>query len=124
MKLRVLVVEDDAMVRDVLTTLLGFDGLEVVTASDGSIGLELATTIDPDVLVLDVGLPGMDGLELCRSVRESGSEIRIVMVSGRDGEGAELDGVAAGANIYLRKPFSPLELLDAIGIEEKGSGSQ
>jgi DNA-binding response OmpR family regulator len=121
MKLKVLVVEDDAMVRDVLTTLLGFDDFEVVEASDGSEGLRLAESTQPDIVLLDVELPVIDGLEVCRSLRKRAPETRIVMVTGRASVVDELEGIAAGADVYLRKPFSPLELLEALGVGENGS---
>ena len=120
MKLKVLVVEDDATVRDVLTTLLGFDGFEVEAAPDGLTGLQLAEAMKPDIVLLDVGLPGIDGLEVCRMVRKRAPATRVVMVTGRGTAEDELDGVAAGADAYLRKPFSPLELLEALGVEENG----
>jgi DNA-binding response OmpR family regulator len=120
-KLRVLVVEDDATVRDALTTLLGFDGFAVAAAPDGSTGLQMAESLQPDIVLLDVVLPGIDGLEICRSIRKRSPDTRVVMVTGRGTAEDELDGVAAGANAYLRKPFSPLELLEALGVGENGS---
>lgn len=120
MKLRVLVVEDDPMVRDVLSALLAFEEIDVVTASDGILGIQLAERMEPDVVVLDINLPGADGLHVARTIRKTGSETRIVMLTARDTREDELEGFAAGANMYVRKPFSPLELLDAIGVEEQG----
>ena len=120
-KLKVLVVEDDPTVRDVLTTLLGFDGFDVATAADGSTALQMAETIQPDIVLLDVGLPRIDGLEVCRSLRKRSNEVRVVMVTGRGTAEDELDGVSAGADAYLRKPFSPLELLEALGVGHNGS---
>lgn len=121
MKLKVLVVEDDATVRDVLSTLLGFDGFEVETASDGTEGLEKADAMQPDVVLLDVVMPGMNGLDVCRSLRKSVPSARVVMLTGRGTAEDELDGVSAGADAYLRKPFSSLELLDALGVGKNGS---
>lgn len=121
MKLKVLVVEDDATVRDVLRTLLGFDGYQVDTASDGPEGLEKAEELQPDIVLLDVVLPGMDGLEVCRSLRQRVPGARVVMLTGRGTAEDELDGVSAGADAYLRKPFSSLELLDALGVGKNGS---
>lgn len=121
MKLKVLVVEDDATIRDVLTTLLGFDGFVVESAPDGATGLDLTESMQPDIVLLDVGLPGMDGLEVCRMIRKRAPETRVVMLTGRDSTADELSGVAAGAHSYLRKPFSPLELLDAMGVGKDGS---
>jgi DNA-binding response OmpR family regulator len=120
MKLKVLVVEDDATVRDVLTTLLGFEGFEVRTASDGSTGLELAESMKPDIVLLDVVLPELDGLEVCRLLRKRAPNTRVVMLTGRSSAEDELHGVAAGADAYLRKPFSPLELLETMGVGRDG----
>jgi DNA-binding response OmpR family regulator len=120
MKRKVLVVEDDATVRDVLTTLLGFEDFAIMTASDGPTGLELAESMKPDIVLLDVGLPELDGLEVCRLLRKRSPNTRVVMLTGRSTAEDELHGVAAGADAYLRKPFSPLELLDAMGVGKDG----
>jgi two-component system OmpR family response regulator len=120
MKLKVLVVDDDATVRDVLTTLLGFEGFEVRTASDGPTGLELAESMKPDIVLLDVVLPELDGLEVCRLLRKRAPSTRVVMLTGRSTAEDELHGVAAGADAYLRKPFSPLELLETMGVGKDG----
>ena len=118
--LRVLVIEDDATVRDVLSTLLSFDGFEVRTAADGSIGLDIAERMQPDIVLLDVALPGIDGFEVCRTLRARLPQTRVVMLTGRASSEDELDGVAAGADCYLRKPFSSLDLLDALGVGKSG----
>jgi DNA-binding response OmpR family regulator len=81
----------------------------------------MAESLQPDIVLLDVVLPGIDGLEICRSIRKRSPDTRVVMVTGRGTAEDELDGVAAGANAYLRKPFSPLELLEALGVGENGS---
>jgi DNA-binding response OmpR family regulator len=120
MKLKVLVVDDDPTVRDVLTTLLGFDGFEVASAPDGPTALQLAKTLAPDIVLLDVVMPGIDGLQVCRTLRDGSPSTRIVMLTGRGTAEDELDGVSAGAHAYLRKPFSPLELLEAMGVEQDG----
>jgi two-component system OmpR family response regulator len=120
MKQKVLVIEDDATIRDVLTTLLGFDGFVVKSASDGATGLEMAESLQPHIVLLDIGLPGMDGFEVCRMIRKRAPGTRVVMLTGRDSYADELDGVSAGAHSYLRKPFSPLELLDAMGVGKNG----
>ncbi len=121
MKLKVLVVEDDATVRDVLTTLLGFDGFEVEAVSDGAKAVEVAESMKPDAVLLDVVLPGMSGLEVCRTLRRRMPDVRVVMLTGRGTTEDELDGVAAGAHAYLRKPFSSLDLLEALGVGKNGS---
>ena len=111
---RILVVDDDPTVRQVVATLLSFDGLEVVTASDGRAALEIAEEVEPDVVVLDVGLPNVDGFEVCRRLKEKAPHRRVVMVTGMSAERDEAAGVAAGADAYLRKPFSPIALLDVV----------
>ena len=111
----VLVVDDDPTVRQVMSTLLSFDGLEVVTASDGRAALDIAADMRPDVVILDVGLPAMDGLEVCRRLKQRMPDQRVVMVTGMAADQDEVAGVEAGADAYLRKPFSPIALLDVVG---------
>ena len=115
--LRVLVVDDDPMVRDVLEAMLSFEGCEVLTASDGERSLELAGESAPDVILLDVMMPGMDGLEVCRRLKTSPEAPRIVMVSGKVTLEDQRRGLEAGADAYLTKPFSPLRLLELVGLE-------
>jgi DNA-binding response OmpR family regulator len=112
--LRVLIVEDDPTIRELLSTLLGFEGWDVALANDGLSGLEAAGRVHPDVVLVDVTMPGLSGYELCRQLKTAAAPPRVVMVTGRSTAQDEVEGRAAGADAYLRKPFSPLELLEAV----------
>ncbi len=111
--LRVLVVDDERALADLVGTYLTRDGFEVSKAHDGRAAVDLARQFDPDVMVLDLGLPGMDGVEVCRQVR-SFSDCYIVMLTARTEEIDKLIGLSVGADDYLTKPFSPRELLARI----------
>ena len=122
MRLRVLVVDDDPTVRGVLTTLLGFEGVDVTTAEDGPTAIAAAERLRPDVVLLDVNLPGQDGFAVCRELKLRAAGERIVMVTGRAEHEDELAGFAAGADAFLRKPFSPLELIETVRTSVNGKG--
>lgn len=110
--LRVLVVEDHAPLRAQIVTLLTHAGHEVDEAADGTMGLRLALHSPPDVLVLDLSLPGLDGLKLCATLRERApARIPVLMLTARDALSDKLDGFDAGADDYLVKPFAGEELL-------------
>ena len=111
--LRVLVVDDERALADLVGTYLTRDGFEVSKAHDGRAAVDLARQFDPDVMVLDLGLPVMDGVEVCRQVR-SFSDCYIVMLTARTEEIDKLIGLSVGADDYLTKPFSPRELLARI----------
>jgi CheY-like chemotaxis protein len=115
--LKVLVVDDDPTIRDVLRAMLGFEGCQVVDAPDGESALVMSTAVRPDVVLLDVSMPGMDGLEVCRQLKARPDPPRVVMLTARDLPEDERLGFAAGADAYLRKPFSPLEVLELVGVE-------
>ena len=107
---RVLVVDDEAPLRQLLSTYLARERYEVREAADGLQALELARTFHPDLVVLDLGLPGLDGIEVCRQLRTF-SDCYVVMVTARDDEVDLLVGLSVGADDYLTKPFSPRELV-------------
>jgi two-component system OmpR family response regulator len=107
---RVLVVEDEARMAGLLKRALQEEGHAVDVASDGPEGLWLATENAYEAIVLDVMLPGLDGVRLCRRLRESGSWVPILLLTARDGVGDRVRGLDAGADDYLVKPFSLLEL--------------
>ncbi|MGH2724243.1 MAG: response regulator transcription factor [Actinomycetota bacterium] len=120
MGFKVLVVEDDPTVREVLSTLLGFEGCEVELAEDGESGLEVADRMRPDVVLLDIMMPGLDGFDVCRTLKAEPHPPKVVMVTAKTSEEDEREGQAAGADAYLRKPFSPIELLRVVGIGQDG----
>jgi DNA-binding response OmpR family regulator len=115
-KRKILVVEDHPTVREVLRTLLGMEDYEVAVAPNGEAGLALADILEPDVVILDVSMPGLNGYEVCRAIKSRASDTRIVMVTARTSEEDERVGREAGADAYLRKPFSPLDILEAVGL--------
>jgi two-component system response regulator MprA len=106
----ILVVDDDRGLREVLRRRLTVSGFEVQLAGDGEQALESVMRSVPDALVLDIGLPGMDGLELCRRVRRLGNRVPILLLTGRDAVADRIDGLDAGADDYLVKPFDVGEL--------------
>jgi len=108
--MRVLVVEDEARMAGVLQRALKEEGHAVDVAGDGPQGLWLATENQYAAIVLDVMLPGMDGFELCRRLRESGAWAPVLMLTARDGVTDRVRGLDAGADDYLVKPFSLMEL--------------
>jgi two-component system response regulator MprA len=107
---RALVVEDDDAVREALRRALMLGGYEVRTAADGEQAIELVASSVPDVVVLDVGLPGIDGLEVCRRLRLLGNRVAILILTARDVVSDRIDGLDAGADDYLVKPFDVEEL--------------
>src|SRR5579863_8000255 len=108
--MRVLVVEDEGRMAGLLERALREEGHAVDVASDGPEGLWLATENPYGAIVLDVALPGLDGVQLCRRLREAGSWVPVLMLTARDGVGDRVKGLDAGADDYLVKPFSLLEL--------------
>jgi two-component system, OmpR family, response regulator MprA len=109
---RVLVVDDDRSVRESLRRSLQFNGYEVVTASDGLEALEtIAKQQRFDIIVLDVMMPRLDGLETCRRLRALGEEVPIIVLTARDAVSDRVSGLDAGADDYLPKPFALEELL-------------
>ena len=110
---RVLVVEDDADIADVLRRSLRNEGYEVKTSADGAEALDLATGFVPDLVVLDLGLPGLDGIEVCRRLRTDG-DVPILMLTARSETEDRVAGLDSGADDYLVKPFERKELLARI----------
>ncbi|GLY93822.1 response regulator transcription factor [Actinoplanes sp. NBRC 103695] len=108
--MRVLVVDDDAAVRDSLARTLRFEGHDVDTAGDGQEALDTVRAGEPDVMILDVSMPRLDGLETCRQLREDGILLPVLMVTARDSVGDRVAGLDAGADDYLVKPFAIQEL--------------
>jgi DNA-binding response OmpR family regulator len=108
---RVLVVEDERAIADLLRTYLADGGFEVRTCSDGAGALGEVAAFRPDVVLLDVGLPGLDGVEVMRRLRAEGDRTPVVFVTARDDEVDRVLGQELGADDYVTKPFSPRELL-------------
>ncbi|HTA98110.1 MAG TPA: response regulator transcription factor [Solirubrobacteraceae bacterium] len=101
----ILVVEDDRAVREALRRALTLGGYEVQTAEDGEQAIEMVVQNVPDAVVLDIGLPGIDGLEVCRRLRLLGNRVAILILTAREQISDRIDGLDAGADDYLVKPF-------------------
>ena len=110
---RIMIVEDDPQIRRVLRTALVAQGYEVVDARSGDEALEKVRDERVDLVILDMNMPGMDGLETCRTLRSS-SDISIIMLTVRDAESDKIEALDAGADDYMTKPFSSPELLARI----------
>jgi two-component system, OmpR family, response regulator MprA len=109
-KAAVLVVEDDRSIRRMLERTLAAEGYDVAGVSDGGGALAAIERAAPDLLVLDVGLPGVDGFAVCRRLRDKGLALPILMLTARDAVDDRVAGLDAGADDYLVKPFAPEEL--------------
>ncbi|BBY65903.1 response regulator transcription factor [Mycolicibacterium helvum] len=110
---RALVVDDEVSLADVVAGYLEREHFEVASATDGTEALRIARESDPDVVVLDLSLPGIDGLEVCRQLRTF-SDAYVVMLTARDTEVDTIVGLSVGADDYMTKPFSPRELVARI----------
>lgn len=109
--MHILVVDDDQAVRDSLARSLHYSGYEVTTANDGVDALARLSSLRPDAVIMDVMMPRLDGLETTRSLRASGNDVPILVLTARDAVGDRVDGLDAGADDYMAKPFSFDELL-------------
>src|SRR5258705_7393163 len=112
--MRVLLVEDEPAVRDGVERALGGAGHKADLGREGPAGLDLAMSNQYDAVVLDLGLPGLDGVEVCRRLRASGNQVPVLMLTARAAVRDRVDGLDAGADDYLVKPFALDELLARI----------
>jgi DNA-binding response OmpR family regulator len=106
----VLVVDDEAITRDVVGAMLELDDVEIHTAHDGESALTRAAEISPDLVLLDVTMPGVDGFEVCRRLRANASAPRVVMLTALADDLSRRTAAEAGADAYLVKPFSAADL--------------
>jgi two-component system alkaline phosphatase synthesis response regulator PhoP len=107
----VLIVEDDQSMAVALRDGFAYEGYDVAIAGDGAAGLRLATESSPDLIILDVMLPKMNGLDVCKRIRRNGSKVPIIMLTARGQEIDKVLGLKTGADDYVTKPFSFLELM-------------
>ena len=107
---RILVVDDDRSLRDALRRALTLAGYDVDLAESGQEGLTRIAAAEPDAVVLDVGMPGIDGLDVCRRLRSAGNRVPVLMLTARESVEDRIDGLDAGADDYLAKPFDVGEL--------------
>ncbi|MBN9644709.1 response regulator transcription factor [Corynebacterium mendelii] len=109
--MKILVVDDEQAVRESLRRSLSFNGYDVVLAEDGEQALDLIEKEQPELVILDVMMPKIDGLEVCRTLRSGGDDRPILVLTARDGVSERVAGLDAGADDYLPKPFALEELL-------------
>lgn len=107
----ILIVEDEPNIVDILSFNLMKEGYETIEAYDGTTGLQLAKEQNPDLILLDVMLPGINGFEICKSIRASGSAVPILMLTAREEETDKVLGLELGADDYITKPFAVRELM-------------
>jgi len=110
---KILLIDDEPSIHNVVTAYLKAEGYEFLSAMDGPGGLNAARTFKPDVIILDVMLPGMDGIELLANLRRE-SNVYVIMLTARSEETDKIVGLSVGADDYLTKPFSPRELIARI----------
>ena len=120
----VLLVEDEQNIVDILAFNLSREGYDTMEAYDGATGLQLALEHNPDLILLDLMLPGMNGFEVCRRIRETGSTTPILMLTAREEEADKVMGLELGADDYITKPFSMRELLARVKTNiRRGNGA-
>ena len=106
---RIMIVEDDAAIADAVARLLRIDGFDVAPVGDGPAAMSASRVFNPDLVILDLGLPGRDGLDVARDLR-AGDDVPILVLTARDGTEDKVAGLAAGADDYMVKPFETAEL--------------
>lgn len=121
--MRVLVVDDDEKIRKIVSAYLKSGGYDVEVAKDGIEALDVAKKYKPDVMLLDIMLPRVDGWRVCREIRKD-SEVPIIMLSACDEETDRVKGLDIGADDYVAKPFSPLELMARIKAVLRRTGAE
>ena len=111
MKAHILVVDDDPRITDLLRRVLAYEGYSIAIAASGSEALNRSLERPPDLIVLDIMMPGLDGLEVAQRLREAGDNVPILMLTARDTVADRVKGLETGADDYLVKPFAPEELV-------------
>ena len=121
---KILIVDDEKNIVDILSFNLGREGYDTVEAYDGPTGLKLALEENPDLILLDLMLPGMDGFDVCRQIRQAGHATPILMLTARSDIEDRIQGLNAGADYYLTKPFDSRELLACVNALLRRQGDQ
>jgi two-component system response regulator VicR len=121
---KILIVDDEHTIVDILKYNLEKNGFETVCAFDGPEGLRLAREDDPDLILLDVMLPGMDGFQVCRTLREEGNNVPIIMITAREEETDKVFGLELGADDYITKPFSMREVVARVRTNMRRAATQ
>ena len=121
---RVLVVEDDQEIAQVLLRSLRMEGYEARASYDGEVALTDAREFSPDLVILDLGLPKLDGIDVARTLRKDGGDVPILMLTARDAVDARVQGLDAGADDYLVKPFEVEELMARIRVMLRRSSAR
>ena len=112
---KILVIDDEPSIVNLVSAYLRPEGYEVLTASDGPSGLKAAQLHRPDLVILDVMLPGMDGFQVCKEIRRTDHRVPVLILTARSEEGDRITGLESGADDYLTKPFSLSEFLLRVG---------
>lgn len=113
-KVKILIVEDEASIREFISLNLRMSGFDTAEASCGEEALKIYIKYQPDVILLDIMLPGIDGFEICKIIRKTAPEIAIIMLTARGQDNDKINGLEIGADDYIIKPFNPLELIARI----------
>jgi DNA-binding response OmpR family regulator len=113
---RILVVDDEMYIVNILDFTLAGEGWEVISANNGEDALRTLLKVDPDLVILDVMMPRIDGVEVCRAIkaREESVDTPVILLSAKDSDRDRDKGMEAGADLYLTKPFSPSRLIEEI----------
>ena len=120
---KILIIEDEEAIADLEKDYLELSGFQVEIEHEGDKGLERAVSSDYDLIILDLMLPGMDGFEICRRIRDE-KNIPILMVSAKKDDIDKIRGLGLGADDYMTKPFSPSELVARVRSEERRVGKE
>ena len=120
--MKILIVEDEAGITKFLQQGLQEEGYDVITAENGYAGFAMAESDKPDLILLDWMLPGISGLEICKSLRKKNIQIPVIFLTAKDTIQETIEGLRAGANDYIKKPFSFDELLERIKVQLRKNG--
>ena len=121
---KILIVDDEHAIVDILRYNLEKNGYETICAYDGTEGLNIARQADPDLMLLDIMLPGTDGFEVCRTLRDEGNNVPIIMITAREEETDKVFGLELGADDYITKPFSMREVVARVRTNIRRASSQ